>query len=359
MERRESVIGFRQTLYRQAVYDCLPVWRRIRLHARIGAGVEARYGEQAVERAAELATHFEQGREYTKAVHYLKHAAERALQRYAYQEAIGLLGRGLTVLPKLPETPQRSRRAMDLAEELAQPWTLAMALGYAALVHVLRGDRQVALERAEATIQLATEQGGFSWIGRGIMLRGWALADHGQVTEGLAQMQRGFADWQANGQELRKTFWLALLAEGYARVGQVAEGQQVLAEASALAHTRELRVWEAELNRLWGELLLQQADQERDQSSAETYFRQALEIAFNQQAKSLELWAAISLSRLWQQQGKKNAARERLEKSYHWFTEGFDTADLQEAKALLDQLANSHGGQSPLPLGEGQGEGVR
>jgi hypothetical protein len=150
---------------------------------------------------------------------------------------------------------------------------------------------------------------------------------------------------------LSKTFWLVLLAEGYARVGQVAEGQQVLAEASALAHTRELRVWEAELNRLWGELLLQQADQERDRSSAETYFRQAFEIAFNQQAKSLELRAAMSLSRLWQQQGKKNAARERLEKSYHWFTEGFDTADLQEAKALLDQLANSHGDQSSLPLG--------
>jgi DNA-binding winged helix-turn-helix (wHTH) protein/predicted ATPase len=514
-----TVVGryrFHHTLYRQVVYDRLPVGRRIQLHARIGARMEAGYRGQAAERAAELATHFELGLNHLKAVHYLQQAAEKALQRSAYQEAIALLRRGLAVLPKLPESSerhtrelalrialgqvltvtqgpgasevagiyaraeelcrevgdvqqriavlrglrraaqgqgeprraqplaeeflrlaqqtqnaallieghmalgvclfylghvatahthlenglaiddaqrpqthifpsgqdlrvlglaydamalwvlgypdqalQRLRRAIRLAEGAAQPWTLAMALGYAALVHVLRGDRQAALEMAEATIQLATEQGVFSWIGRGIMLRGWALADHGQVTEGLAQMQRGFADWQANGQELGKTFWLALLAEGYARVGQVAEGQQVLAEASALAQTRELRVWEAELNRLWGELLLQQADQERDQSSAETYFRQALEIAFNQQAKSLELRAAMSLSRLWQQQGKKNAARERLEKIYYWFTEGFDTADLQEAKALLDQLANSHGGQSPLPLGEGQGEGVR
>ena len=99
----------------------------------------------------------------------------------------------LWVLGYPEQALQRSRRAMHLAEEVAQPWTLAMALGYAALVHVLRGDRQAALEKAEATIQLATEQGISPWIGRGMMLRGWALAEQGQETEGVAQMQEGFS----------------------------------------------------------------------------------------------------------------------------------------------------------------------
>ena len=145
----------------------------------------------------------------------------------------------LWVLGYPAQALERSRRALHLAEEVAQPWTLAMALGYAALVHVLRGDRQAALERAEATIQLATEQGISPWIGRGMMLRGWALAEQGQEAEGLAQMQQGLAVWQANGQELGKPFWLALLGEGYARAGQVEEGLRVLAEASAMAQTRE------------------------------------------------------------------------------------------------------------------------
>jgi predicted ATPase len=219
-------------------------------------------------------------------------------------------------------------------------------------------------------IQLATEQGIFSWVGRGMMLRRWALAEQGSETEGLMLMQQGFAVWQANGQELGEPFWLALVGEGYARVGQIEERLQVLAEATAMAQTRELRVWEAELNRLQGEILLQQAAWGRGQSSpiepppsagtdvratdalrlfieAETCFRQAREIALKQHAKSLELRAVMSLSRLWRQQEERNAARERLEESYHWFTEGFDTADLQEAEALLDTAPGEHDHAGP------------
>jgi predicted ATPase len=113
----------------------------------------------------------------------------------------------------------------------------------------------------------------------------------------------------------------------------------VLAEAIAMAHTRELRVWEAELNRLQGELLLQQAAETERKTSAETCFRQALEIALTQQAKSLELRAAMSLSRLWQRSGEGAKAYQLLAGCYNWFTEGFDTTDLQETKALLAQLA--------------------
>jgi len=121
---------------------------------------------------------------------------------------------------------------------------------------------------------------------------------------------------------------------------RVEEGQRVLAEATVMAHTRGLRVWEAELNRLQGEFLLQRAAWQSSTSSAGAFLRQALAIAIEQQAKSLELRAAMSLSRLWQQQGKPDAARKRLAESYAWFAEGFDTADLESARMLLAQLAS-------------------
>jgi hypothetical protein len=165
----------------------------------------------------------------------------------------------LRVLGYPAQALERSRRALNIAEEVAQPWALAMAQGYAALVHVLRGDMEAAMERVVATIQLATGQGVLPWIGLGMMLRGWALAEQGQETAGLAQMRQGLAAWQANGQELGKPFWLGLLGARCAKAGLVAEGLQLLAEALTIAQTRESRIWEAELQRLHGELLLQQA----------------------------------------------------------------------------------------------------
>ncbi len=268
----------------------------------------------------------------------------------------------LWVLGYPAQALERSRRALHIAEEVAQPWALAMALGYAALVHVLRGNAEAAMARVEATIQLATEQGVLPWVGRGMMLRGWALAELGQEAAGLAQMREGLAVWQANGQELGKPFWLGLLGARYAKAGLVAEGLQLLAEALTIAQTRDSRVWEAELQRLRGELLLQQlegsipADWRRSAgidaratgrlpllTQAEDCLRQSLDIARRQQAKSLELRVAISLSRLWQRWGKREAARQQLEESYTWFSEGFDTVDLREAKALLEQLGAEPG----------------
>jgi predicted ATPase len=219
-----------------------------------------------------------------------------------------------------------------------------MAMGYAAFVHVPRGDRQAALEQAGATVQLATEQGFPAWVARAMMLRGWALAEQGQGADGLAQLQQGMAIWRANGQELAQPFWLALLAEQDGKAGQVEEGLRLLSEALALTHTRGLRLWEAELHRLQGELLLRQALGKRDtftaqtETDAQTCFRQALDLARRQHAKSLELRAAMSLSRLWQKQGETNAACQMLTERYNWFSEGFDTRDLQEARALLEQL---------------------
>jgi tetratricopeptide (TPR) repeat protein len=227
-----------------------------------------------------------------------------------------------------------------------------LGLTYDAMALWVLGYPDQALEQSRKAMDLAEE-----------VAHPWALAEQGQAREGLAQMQQGFAVWQANGQELGKPFWLALWGETHAKVEQVREGLQVLAEAVAMAQTRELRVWEADLHRLQGKLLLQQAVSAEGSPStsnsspstrtdaqvhgpshpfaaAETCFRQALEIACRQEAKSLELRAAMSLSQLWQQQGKKEAALRRLEESYHWFTEGFHTADLQEARVLLDHLAS-------------------
>jgi predicted ATPase len=145
------------------------------------------------------------------------------------------------------------------------------------------------------------------------------------------------AAWRATGAEALRPYYLALLAEASGKRGQVEEGLHLLAEALAVAKdTGECR-WDAELHRLKGELLV--ARSAEPHAEAATCFRQALTIANGQQAKSYELRAAMSLARLWQQQGKRTAAHELLAPVYGWFTEGFDTADLQEAKSLLEELA--------------------
>jgi predicted ATPase len=191
--------------------------------------------------------------------------------------------------------------------------------------------------RAEAAISLSTEQGFPHWLVVGTFLRGWALAAQGQAEEGITQLQQGLAAWRALGTKLGLPAILLLLAEAYGKAGQVEVGLQTLAEALALVDQTQERVYEAELYRLQDELLLTRSA-EHD-TETETCFCQALDIARRQQAKSWELRAAISLARLWQSQDKRQEAYVLLAPVYHWFTEGFDTADLQEAKALLDELA--------------------
>jgi predicted ATPase len=152
----------------------------------------------------------------------------------------------------------------------------------------------------------------------------------------MAQMQQGLAAWHATGAAVFRPYGLALLAEAYAQAGRGEEGLTLLAEALALTNDREERRWEAELYRLKGELLL--VHSAAHHAEAEICFRQALDVARYQEAKSWELRATVSLARLWQQQGKRQEAHDLLAPVYHWFTEGFDTADLQDAKALLDAL---------------------
>jgi predicted ATPase len=169
-----------------------------------------------------------------------------------------------------------------------------------------------------------------------MILRGWALVTQGEGAEGIAQMRQGLATYQATGGGVFRPAYLVLLAEAYANMGQTDEGLSVLAEALAVVEHSEERWWEAELYRVKGELLLRQAVP--DEQEAEACLRHAFEVARHQQAKALELRAAMSLTRLWQQQGKRDEARVLLAPIYSWFTEGFDTTDLQEAQALLEKL---------------------
>ena len=231
---------------------------------------------------------------------------------------------------------QDMKETLALARRLAHPFSLAQALHFSSLLHQLRREPQAARTQAEAELALYTEQGITHYHAWGLLPWGWALAAQGQRAEGIAQIRQGFAGWRATGSGVVWLWFLALLAEACGEAGQIDEGLHALEEALEALHTHEDRVYEAEVYRLKGELLLQQsAAQQRE---AEECFQQALDIARGQQAKSLELRAAMSLARLWQRQGKRAEAYVLLADVYGWFTEGFDTPDLQEAKALLEAL---------------------
>jgi TOMM system kinase/cyclase fusion protein len=231
----------------------------------------------------------------------------------------------------------RSRRAVALAQDLSHSFSLAYALDFAAFFHRLRREERAAQEQAEAAMALSTAQGFPLWLAIAMTLRGGALAAQGQAAEGIAQMRRGLAAFQATGAEVGRPYFLALLAEGEAGAGTADERLSILDEALAAVRKTGERWYEAELLRLKGEVALVRAP--RDVADAEASFQEALAIARRQQARTLELRAAMSLGRLWRQQGKPREARDLLAPVYGWFTEGLDTADLREARALLDGLA--------------------
>jgi predicted ATPase len=231
----------------------------------------------------------------------------------------------------------RSHDALRLAQQCVHPLSLGFALCWAAAVHQYRREVQVAQEHAEAAISLAAEKG-FPLFGAfGSMLRGWALAHQGQAREGIEQLRQGLTAMHITGIEIARLYFLALLAEAYGTIGQPAAGLEVLAEALMRIDTTSDRWYEPELYRLKGALLLQQAADRHPEAQA--CFHHALDVARAQQAKSLELRTAMSLSRLWLAQGKRAAARELLGPIYEWFSEGFDTPDLHDARILLETLA--------------------
>jgi DNA-binding winged helix-turn-helix (wHTH) protein/predicted ATPase len=501
--------GFLHALHQEVVYQRLTARQRQRLHLRIGEREEAGYGERAREIAAELAVHFEQGRDYRRAVQYLVQAGRNAVWRCAPQEAINLLTKGRTLLETWPDTGERAERelrlqntltpalmmskgpgapelenvlerrrqlceqlgesqqlfwtlmglcsvyvmavryrtahelaqeclhlahsvpsstdqliwvqyvlgviyfcqgefvlarshleqsialydplqhrshtfrqgqnllvsalhylalvlwhlgypdqalktihnAFTLAQELSHPYSLAIVSSFAMLLHQYRREARPIQERAEVVATISAEQGFLFWSTFETLLQGWVLAEQGQGEEGIAQILQCLAALREMGTDWLRPHFLALLAEAYWKKGQAEDGLSVLAEALATVHKTGERHYEAELYRLKGDLTLAQSSVHLassvtnpnsptpdPQTQAETCFLKAIEIARRQQAKSLELRATMSLARLWQQQGKTEAARQELAEIYSWFTEGFDTKDLQEAKALMEEL---------------------
>jgi predicted ATPase len=237
----------------------------------------------------------------------------------------------------------RSREALGLARDLAHPQSLALALVWAAWLRQLRREARPAREHAEAAVTLCAEQGFPLWMSMGVILRGWASFEEGLGEDGIARMRQGLADLRATGAELWRPSFLALLAEAYGRAGRLEEGLGTLDEALAIASRNGERVHEAELHRLRGELL--RAGGTVGEPTAAASFQEALAIARRQEAKSLELRASVSLARFRADHGQPGEARELLASVYEWFTEGFDTADLNDAKTLLEEL-----GWSPVPL---------
>jgi predicted ATPase/class 3 adenylate cyclase len=295
------------------------------------------------------------------------------------------VARALWCLGYPDQAMKETYEGLALAQDLSHPFSLAFALLYAAYLHQFLREEQAAQERAEAAMTLSTEQGFPLWSALGLIMRGWALAEQGQGEEGIAQMRQGFTAYQTTGTELGRPYWLALLAEAYGKGGRAEEGLSMLVEALAAVDKSGERWYEAELYRLRGELTLVQSntslgqvqgksqtsqnrsqarqDQSEDtdprfpdldpQGEAEACFHKAIEIARKQQAKSLELRAVMSLVRLRQQamqsttrntqhesRNMLNEAHQMLSELYGWFAEGFDTKDLQEAKALLDALSH-------------------
>jgi tetratricopeptide (TPR) repeat protein len=492
-DTRGGSYRFQHVLYQQVLYEQIGTARRMQLHRRIGVCLEAGYGAQAGEIAAQLVIHFECGGEVERAVRYLQQVADHATWRNAHHEAVAALTKGLALLATLPESLARARheltlllilgprlmaakghgvpevgevytRAHTLCQQVGEPRQRCQALQGRYRFHVLqaqlrladelsqqffrlaphqhdvtlvqegyldlgliayyRGDPvtarayleqglrlcdttqlstllfphgyksegrygfygtrvlwllgyadqaqqwcQEALARArqlehtpslaraqhfaailsqhcrdmaatqayvEAVMALAAAQGFEHRVAQGRMLRGWALAMQGDAATGVAHIQQGLGAMQSIGQQLNHPYYLALLAEAYGQAGQPEVGLPCLAEALTLMEATEERWWEAEVYRLKGELLLRLPLP--DITQATTCLYQALDVARRQQARALELRAALSLGRLWQQQGKGDQARQLLTKVYSWFTEGFETPDLQEAKALLEDL---------------------
>ena len=263
-----------------------------------------------------------------------------------------------------------SQKSITLAQQLSHPFSLAYALGHAARLYQFRREEHTVQERTEAAVALSTEQGFPFFLTQGMIFRGVVLAEQGWSHEGIAQIQQGITAFRATGADLYRPYFLALLAEAYEKAEQGEQGLAVLAEALAAVDNTEERFYEAELYRLKGELTLtrsgvrgpasevskSQSLNPNSQGEAEACFLKAIDIAQKQQAKSLELRAVMSLVCLLQQQTRQPGSRtthhetrttldeahKMLSEIYNWFTEGFDTKDLQEAKALLDALSEGH-----------------
>jgi adenylate cyclase len=237
------------------------------------------------------------------------------------------------------QAQSRSQEVLALARELDHPYSLANVLAFAGcLFNEMRRDTGMLKDNAEELMRLSNERSFAGWLDAGTRYRGEAVAMLGQFQEGTMQMRQSMADSRSKGLRCYLAGTLDSLAEVQSKAGHPEEGLTTLDEALALVEETDERLWEAELYRLRGELLLMQGDD----AEAEVSLKKAIGEAHRQNAKSWELRASTSLARLWQKQGKVDEAGQILGEIYGWFTEGFDTPDLREARALLEESAEDY-----------------
>jgi predicted ATPase len=247
------------------------------------------------------------------------------------------LGTVLLCLGYPEQALARSSAAITEAQRLAHPPSLAMSLSLGTLPLSLVGDNVALDERADQLVAVATEHGFPVFGAMGTVHRAWVMVKNGDVTRGISLLRGGSTAYSATGAEMWTTHFLALLARAYEIAGQNEEGLALLDDGLQTVKRTGEQWLTAELNRHKGQLLLQQGYVE----AAEKLYLNALSIAQEQEAKLWELRAAASLARLRRDQGRRAEARDLLTPVYAWFTEGFDTPDLKEAKALLDTLESA------------------
>ena len=500
---------FVHSLYRTVWSERIPAGMRSQLHQKIGLRKECAYGQRKAEIAAELGVHFEAGRDFPRAVEYLRLAGQNAIDRNAHREAIRLLSKGLSVVPQLPETLERerqemlmqldlgsqliitkgwgavevkhafssacdlsrrmkdlpqllrsmvglftyhfsraelktahrmadellqlskefpidavllgsqmalgvsslymgdsfsarqhierclelydaqlyrgmtyildvevsslallshalwlqgypdqalqqSRQAVAVARQLAHPFSLAYALQYQLTLHWLRYDLPAAQGAGQELLSLARQYGFDSLALSELVLEGWALVEAGQVREGIQRLVAGLDIYRSAQIEVMRPCFLSILAEAYRKADKAEEGLRVLNQTLELVKKTGEQWYQAELYRLQGEGVWGKrqkakgkAQKAKLEDEAEGCYQQALRIARRQEAKSLELRIATSLGRLWLEQGRKDEAQQLLTEVYGWFTEGFETADLKVACALLDTIRSPSRGLGP------------
>lgn len=228
-------------------------------------------------------------------------------------------------------------RALSRAREIAHPGTLMYALFMVVLVHTYCGDYIAAGTEAQELVGLADEKGAVFWKTGAMMIQGRLFALTSRISDAILMMTSAITTWRSTGSTLWTPIHLSYLAMANAKLGQVKEAWHYIKLARSNIETTNERWCEADIHRTAGEIALMSPDQ--DVARAEAHFEHALAIARQQQAKSWELRAAMSMARLWRDQGRCDEARDLLAPVYGWFTEGFDTLDLKQAKALLDELA--------------------
>jgi predicted ATPase len=227
-------------------------------------------------------------------------------------------------------------QALRYAREIGQAATLMYVLDLISRTILYCGDYAAATALIDELVALADEKGFLFWRAPGMLMRGVLSASTGQAADAVQSITSGFSAYRSTGSTLWGPYYLSYLARAYAELGSFEEAQRSIREAITTVETTKERWCEADVHRMAGEIALMSP--KRDEAKAEVDFQRALAVARQQQAKSWELRAAMSMARLWCDQGKRDEAHELLAPIYGWFTEGLDTLDLKQAKTLLDEL---------------------